>query len=88
MMMDMKEQAARFGADLRDGSIEKVDFSSRPYHLTDERGNEIEADTVIIATGASAKYLGLPDEEKYQWTGRFRHVLPATASSTASVLLP
>ena len=55
MMMDMKEQAARFGADLRDGSIEKVDFSSRPYHLTDERGNEIEADTVIIATGASAK---------------------------------
>ena len=69
MMMDMKEQAARFGADLRDGSIEKVDFSSRPYHLTDERGNEIEADTVIIATGASAKYLGLPDEEKYRGQG-------------------
>ena len=69
MMMDMKEQAARFGADLRDGGIEKVDFSSRPYHLTDERGNEIEADTVIIATGASAKYLGLADEEKYRGQG-------------------
>lgn len=69
MMMDMKEQAARFGADLRDGSISKVDFSSRPYHLTDESGNEIEADTVIIATGASAKYLGLADEVKYRGQG-------------------
>lgn len=69
MMMDMKEQAARFGADIRDGSIEKIDFSSRPYHLTDERGNKIEADTVIIATGASAKYLGLADEEKYRGQG-------------------
>ena len=69
MMMDMKEQAARFGADIRDGSIEKIDFGSRPYHLTDECGNEIEADTVIIATGASAKYLGLADEEKYRGQG-------------------
>ena len=69
MMMDLREQAARFGADLRDGSITKVDFSNRPFHLTDERGNEIEADTVIIATGASAKYLGLPDEEKYRGQG-------------------
>lgn len=69
MMMDMKEQAARFGADIRDGSIEKIDFGSRPYHLTDERGNKIEADTVIIATGASAKYLGLADEEKYRGQG-------------------
>ena len=69
MMMDLREQAARFGADLRDGSITKVDFSNRPFHLTDERGNEIEANTVIIATGASAKYLGLPDEEKYRGQG-------------------
>ena len=69
MMMDMKEQAARFGADIRDESIEKIDFGSRPYHLTDERGNKIEADTVIIATGASAKYLGLADEEKYRGQG-------------------
>ncbi len=69
LMMDLREQAERFGAEMRDGSIEKVDFSSRPYHLTDEQGNEIEADTVIIATGASAKYLGLPDEEKYRGQG-------------------
>ena len=69
MMMDMKEQAARFGAEMRDGSIVKADFSSRPFHLTDERDNEIEAETVIIATGASAKYLGLADEEKYRGQG-------------------
>ena len=69
MMMDLKEQASRFGADIRDGSISKVDFSKRPYHIVDERGNEILADTVIIATGASAKYLGLADEEKYRGKG-------------------
>lgn len=69
MMMDMKEQATRFGAEMRDGSIVKADFSSRPLHLTDERDNEIEAETVIIATGASAKYLGLADEEKYRGQG-------------------
>ncbi len=69
MMMDMKEQAARFGAEMRDGSIVKADFSSRPFHFTDERDNEIEAETVIIATGASAKYLGLADEEKYRGQG-------------------
>lgn len=69
MMMDLKEQASRFGADIRDGSISKVDFSKRPYHIVDERGNEILADTVIIATGASAKYLGLADEEKYRGQG-------------------
>ena len=69
MMMDLKEQASRFGADIRDGSISKVDFSKRPYHIVDERGNEILADAVIIATGASAKYLGLADEEKYRGQG-------------------
>lgn len=69
MMMDLKEQASRFGTDIRDGSISKVDFSKRPYHIVDERGNEILADTVIIATGASAKYLGLADEEKYRGQG-------------------
>ena len=69
MMMDLKEQASRFGADIRDGSISKVDFSKRPYHIVDERGNEILADTVIIATGSSAKYLGLADEEKYRGQG-------------------
>ena len=68
-MSEMREQAKLYGADLRDGSIVKADLSSRPFHLEDERGNQIEAETVIIATGASAKYLGLPDEEKYRGQG-------------------
>ena len=69
MMMDLREQAARFGADIRDGSIVKADFSEAPYVLTTDSGHEIEADTVIIATGASAKYLGLDDEKKYNGQG-------------------
>ena len=69
MMLELREQAARFGADIRDGEIVKVDFSRKPYVLTTDRGVEIEAETVIIATGASAKYLGLPDEEKYSGQG-------------------
>lgn len=69
MMMDLREQASRFGADIRDGSITKADFSTRPYVLTTDSGHEIEADTVVIATGASAKYLGLDDEKKYNGQG-------------------
>lgn len=69
MMTDLREQALRFGADIRDGSITKVDFSKQPYVLTTDSGHEIEADTVIIATGASAKYLGLDDEKKYNGQG-------------------
>ncbi len=69
MMMDLREQASRFGADIRDGSITKVDFSAAPYKAWAEDGTEIEADTVIIATGASAKYLGLDDERKYNGQG-------------------
>ena len=66
MMMDFREQAERFGTD---GQIVKVDFSKAPYICTAEDGTEIEADTVIIATGASAKYLGLDDERKYNGMG-------------------
>ena len=69
MMMDLREQAERFGTDIRDGEIVKVDFSKAPYICTAEDGLEIEADTVIIATGASAKYLGLDDERKYNGQG-------------------
>lgn len=69
MMMDIREQAERFGADLRDGIITKVDFGQRPFIVTVEDGTEIAADTVIIATGASAKYLGLDDEKKYNGQG-------------------
>lgn len=69
MMMDLRKQAERFGADIRDGVIVKADLSKRPYLLTTDRGIEIEAETVIIATGASAKYLGLEDEKKYNGQG-------------------
>ena len=69
MMMDLLEQAQRFGTDIRSGEIVKVDFSKAPYICTADDGTEIEADTVIIATGASAKYLGLDDERKYNGQG-------------------
>ena len=69
MMLDLRKQAERFGVDMREGSIVKADFASQPYVLTTDTGVEIETDTVIIATGASAKYLGLDDEKKYNGQG-------------------
>ncbi len=69
LMLEMKAQAINVGADIRDGSIVKADLSKRPFIVEDERGNVIEANTLIIATGASAKYLGLSDEEKYRGQG-------------------
>lgn len=68
MMMDLREQALRFGADIRDGSITGF-TKGDTFIATTEDGTEIEAQTVIIATGASAKYLGLADEEKYKGMG-------------------
>ena len=69
MMLDLREQAERFGSDIRDGEIVKADLSKRPFLLTADDGKTIEADTLIIATGASAKYLGLSDEKKYAGQG-------------------
>lgn len=69
LMADLRRQAERFGTDLRSGFITSVDLSNRPFKAVDESGNTIEASTVIIATGASAKYLGLPDEEKFRGLG-------------------
>ena len=69
MMMDIRDQAERFGADLRDGEIVKSDLSVRPFLLTTDDGHTIQAETLIIATGATAKYLGLPDEKKYAGQG-------------------
>ena len=69
MMMELREQAERFGADIRDGVVTAADLSKRPYVVTIDDGTQIEADTIIIATGASAKYLGLPDEQKYNGMG-------------------
>jgi len=69
LMEDLKKQALRFGADIRFGAATKVDFSKKPYTVTIDGEKEIAADTVIISTGASAKYLGLPDEQKYAGSG-------------------
>ena len=69
MMEDLRNQALRFGTDIRRGIVTAVDFSNAPYKLTIDGEKEITADTVIIATGASAKYLGLEDENKYKGLG-------------------
>jgi len=69
MMEDMKKQAERFGAEIRTGIVESVDFSDEKHLLKLDDDKVIEAETVIISTGASAKYLGLPDEKKYAGGG-------------------
>lgn len=69
LMDGMRAQAKRLGADIRNGVVTSVDFSSRPFRLTIDGGTEIEAETVIIATGATAKYLGLPSEQKFRGSG-------------------
>lgn len=69
MMNDLRDQAMRFGAKVVSRTITKVDFSQRPYRCEDDHGDVIEANTVIISTGASAKYLGLSDEVKYRGLG-------------------
>ena len=69
LMEDMRAQAQRFGADIRMGIVTAVDFSSTPYTVTIDDGTQLQADTVIISTGASAKYLGLEDEKKYAGRG-------------------
>ena len=69
LMDDLRAQAERFGVEIRTGIINKVDFSERPYKLTIDDEKELEAETVIISTGASAKYIGLDDEKKYAGMG-------------------
>ena len=69
MMMELRQQAERFGANVRDGIVTDVDLSRKPYTVTIDNGDQLTCDTLIIATGASAKYLGLPDEQKYNGQG-------------------
>jgi thioredoxin reductase (NADPH) len=69
MMVDLENQAKRFGTDVRIGLAEKVDFLSSPKKVWIDNGTEIEADSVIIATGASAKWLGLEGETTYNGLG-------------------
>ena len=69
LMSTMKAQAVRLGADLRTGVVTEADLSSRPFKIVIDGQTEIEAETLIIATGATAKYLGLPSEEKFRGLG-------------------
>lgn len=69
LMADLRKQAERFGAEVRRGIAVKADLSERPYVVSFDSGEEITADTIIICTGATAKYLGLEDETKYAGMG-------------------
>jgi thioredoxin reductase (NADPH) len=69
MMEDLKKQAERFGTDVRFGMVTSVDFSSRPFRIDADDGRTLLAETVIIATGASARWLGLESEKKFMGMG-------------------
>jgi thioredoxin reductase (NADPH) len=69
MMEDFRKQAVRFGTDIRRGVATDADLSSSPFKITIDGEKVITAETLIIATGATAKYLGLPDEKKYAGMG-------------------
>jgi thioredoxin reductase (NADPH) len=69
MMEDFRAQAIRFGTDIRFGYASQVDFNNKPYEVTIDDRKIITADTIIIATGASAKWLGLESEAKYNGFG-------------------
>jgi len=69
LMEDLRKQAERFGADIRFGMATATDLSSAPYKVTIDGEKTIEAETIIISTGATAQYLGLPDEQKYAGSG-------------------
>ena len=69
MMEDLRKQALRFGTDVRSGYIREIDLSQRPFHAKDDHGVEIEAETVVIATGASAKWIGLESEKQFYGQG-------------------
>ncbi len=69
MMEDLKAQAERFGTEVRWGEVTQVDFSQRPFQVVVDESKKIEAESVIIATGATAKYLGLESEERFKGAG-------------------
>ena len=69
LIEDCRNQALRFNADIRPGTVTNVDTTARPFVVTLADGTTIAAQTIIAATGATARYLGLPDEEKYQGLG-------------------
>ena len=69
LMEDLRKQAERFGTDIRNAIAIKADLSERPYKITFDNDSTVETDALIIATGATAKYLGLEDEKKYAGMG-------------------
>ncbi len=69
MMEDLRKQALRFGADVRRGIITDLDLSERPFKVTVDHEHQIEAESIIVCTGATAKYLGLESEAKYRGMG-------------------
>lgn len=69
LMSGMREQAVKLGADIRRGAVTSADLSSRPFHIVVDNGDELEADALVIATGATARYLGLPSEQKFRGLG-------------------
>ena len=69
LMSSMRDQAVRLGAEVKTGSVTAADLSGRPFRITIDGTEEYLANTLIIATGASAKYLGLPSEDKYRGAG-------------------
>jgi len=69
LMEDLRKQAERFNADIRFGVVTSTDLSSKPYKVVVDGEKTIEAETIIISTGATAKYLGLADEKKYAGSG-------------------
>ena len=69
LMDSMRKQAVAMGADIRRGSATEADLSARPFHITIDGSDVVEAATLIIATGASAKYLGLPSETRFRGLG-------------------
>ena len=78
MMVQLQEQAERFGTEVRVGFINSVDFSSKYggiHKVITDSGKEINTRSIIISTGASAKYLGIPSEQRLRGGGVFQHVL-------------
>lgn len=69
MMTDLRNQALKFGADIRQGRVTSVNFEQRPFEIVVDAKEKLYADTVIISTGAAPRYLGLPDEPKYLGMG-------------------
>ncbi len=69
LMDDLRTQAAQYGTEIISGRVTAVDFSTRPFTVTVDGNNTITADAAIISTGATARYLGLPDEQKYMGMG-------------------